>query len=163
MLNVQSKIRTFDLSVVPSLKKVLNTALQILNQHCENLKFNLYIVSKDFIHNLNFTERGVDKATDVLSFPNINVKAGEIIGINNYKLDVDYEDNSLLIGEIFICNDIAKKQAVKYGHSYTREICFLFLHGILHCLGYDHIKDADRIIMERLQTEILNKCDITRD
>ena len=51
----------------------------------------------------------------------------------------------------------------KYNHSYRREFCFLFLHGVLHCLGYDHIEENDRIVMEEMQTKILNKCKITRD
>ncbi len=163
MLNVYSKIRTFDNTIVSDLKEVLKTAFKFLGQPVKDVKYNLYIVSKDYIHDLNLSSRGVDRATDVLSFPNLDIKAGEIIDINNFKIDIDPMDNSLLIGELFICNEVAKRQAVKYNHSYRREFCFLFLHGVLHCLGYDHIDENDRKIMETLQTEILNKCKITRD
>ena len=163
MLNVYSKIRTFDESIIQDLKEVLNTTFKILGQPNKNVKYNLYVVSKNYIHELNLAQRGVDRATDVLSFPNLDIKAGDIIDINNYKLDIDPMDNSLLIGELFICNEVAKLQAKKYNHSYRREFCFLFLHGVLHCLGYDHIEETDRIIMEEMQTKILNKCKITRD
>ncbi|MBQ3502321.1 MAG: rRNA maturation RNase YbeY [Clostridia bacterium] len=163
MLNVYSKIRTFDDSIVSDLKEVLKTAFKFLGQPVKDVKYNLYVVSKDYIHDLNLSSRGVDRATDVLSFPNLDIKAGEIIDVNNFKLDIDPMDNSLLIGELFICNEVAKRQAVKYNHSYRREFCFLFLHGVLHCLGYDHIDEKDRVVMEELQNKILNKCKITRD
>ena len=163
MINVYSKIRTFDNSILSDLEEVLNTTFKVLKQPTKNIKYNLYVVSKDFIHNLNFNARGVDRATDVLSFPNLNLTAGEVIDVNQYKLDIDPMDNSLLVGEIFICNEVAKSQAKKYNHSYRREFCFLFLHGVLHCLGYDHIKDDERVIMEDMQRKILDKCKITRD
>ena len=163
MLNVYSKIRTFDDKVVADLKEVLKTTFKFLGQPTRDVKYNLYVVSKNFIHDLNLTSRGVDRATDVLSFPNLDINAGEIINVNNFKLDIDPMDNSLLVGEIFICNEVAKTQAKKYNHSYKREFCFLFLHGVLHCLGYDHIEESDRVLMEQMQDKILNKCKITRD
>ena len=163
MLNVYSKIRTFDDKVVADLKEVLKTTFKFLGQPTRDVKYNLYVVSKNFIHDLNLTSRGVDRATDVLSFPNLDINAGEIINVNNFKLDIDPMDNSLLIGELFICNEVAKSQAKKYNHSFRREFCFLFLHGVLHCLGYDHIEEQDRVIMEELQNKILNKCKIMRD
>jgi len=163
MLNVYSKIRTFDDSIIKDLNEVLNTTFKILGQPIKNVKYNLYVVSKAFIHELNLSERGVDRATDVLSFPYTDIKAGEKLDISKYQLDIDYIDNSLLLGELFICNEVAKRQAVKYNHSYRREFCFLFLHGVLHCLGYDHIEESDRKIMEELQDKILDKCKIFRD
>ncbi|MBO5910378.1 MAG: rRNA maturation RNase YbeY, partial [Clostridia bacterium] len=130
MLNVYSKIRTFDDSIVDDLKEVLKTTFKFLGQPIKDVKYNLYIVSKNFIHELNLQERGVDRATDVLSFPYTDIKMGEIIDLDKFKLDVDPMDNSLLVGELFICNEVAKRQAVKYNHSYRREFCFLFLHGV---------------------------------
>ncbi|MFQ6724357.1 MAG: rRNA maturation RNase YbeY [Clostridia bacterium] len=163
MLNVYSKIRTFNDDIVKDLEDVIKTTFKVLGQPTKNIKYNLYVVSKAFIHDLNLSSRGVDRATDVLSFPTTDIKAGDILDLDKYKLDIDPMDNSLLVGEIFICNEVAKRQAVKYNHSYKREFCFLFLHGVLHCLGYDHIDENDRIVMEEMQTKILNKCKITRD
>ena len=163
MLNVYSKIRTFDEDIIKDLEDVIKTAFKVLNQPTKNIKYNLYVVSKVFIHDLNLSSRGVDRATDVLSFPTIDIMAGEVLDLDKFKLDIDPMDNSLLVGEIFICNEVAKAQAKKYNHSYKREFCFLFLHGVLHCLGYDHIDENDRVIMEDLQDKILNKCKIFRD
>lgn len=163
MLNVYSKIRTFDESLIGDLKEVIKTAFKVLGQPTQNIKYNLYVVSKAYIHDLNLSTRGVDKATDVLSYPTTDMKAGEVLDFSKYRFDIDPMDNSLLVGEIFICNEVAKMQAKKYNHSYKREFCFLFLHGVLHCLGYDHVDEKERIVMEEMQTKILNKCKITRD
>ena len=142
---------------------MVKTTFKLLGQPAKNIKYNLYVVSKAFIHDLNLSARGVDRATDVLSFPNTDIKVGEVLDFDKFKFDIDPMDNSLLVGEIFICNEVAKMQAKKYNHSYRREFCFLFLHGVLHCLGYDHIDENDRVIMEEIQRKILNKCKITRD
>ena len=163
MLNVYSKIRTFDDSIISDLEEVIKTTFKVLKQPVKDVKYNLYVVSKAFIHDLNLSTRGVDRATDVLSYPTTDIKAGEVLNMDNYKFDIDPMDNSLLVGEIFICNEVAKAQAKKYNHSYRREFCFLFLHGVLHCLGYDHIEENDRILMEQVQKQILDKCKITRD
>ena len=163
MLNVYSKIRTFDDTIVKDLEEVIKTTFKVLGQPIKNVKYNLYVVSKDYIHDLNLSTRGVDKATDVLSYPTTDIKVGEVLNLDNYKFDIDPMDNSLLVGEIFICNEVAKTQAKKYNHSNKREFCFLFLHGVLHCLGYDHIEESDRVLMEQMQDKILNKCKITRD
>ena len=163
MINVYSKIRTFDDSIISDLEEVIKTTFKVLKQPVKDVKYNLYVVSKAFIHDLNLSTRGVDRATDVLSYPTTDIKAGEVLNMDNYKFDIDPMDNSLLVGEIFICNEVAKAQAKKYNHSYRREFCFLFLHGVLHCLGYDHIEENDRILMEQVQKQILDKCKITRD
>ena len=163
MLNVYSKIRTFDDSIISDLEEVIKTTFKVLKQPVKDVKYNLYVVSKAFIHDLNLSTRGVDRATDVLSYPTTDIKAGEVLNLDNYKFDIDPMDNSLLVGEIFICNEVAKAQAKKYNHSYRREFCFLFLHGVLHCLGYDHIEENDRVLMEQVQKQILDKCKITRD
>lgn len=163
MLNIYSKIRTFDDSIISDLEEVIKTTFKVLKQPVKDVKYNLYVVSKPFIHDLNLSTRGVDRATDVLSYPTTDIKAGDVLNLDNYKFDIDPMDNTLLVGEIFICNEVAKAQAKKYNHSYKREFCFLFLHGVLHCLGYDHIEESDRLIMEQVQDMILNKCKITRD
>ena len=64
---------------------------------------------------------------------------------------------------IFICCDVAKKQAKEYKHSLKREYSFLFLHGLLHLFGYDHMNEEDEKVMFSLQEEILNALDIRRD
>jgi len=163
MLTISSKVKNLDCKVIKEIERVCLTAMKELNQPIKQVGLNVYFVSEQNIRQLNKETRGVDKVTDVLSYPMLDLKAGEVIDFDKNKMYVDPYNNTLLVGEIVICNTKAIKQAQKYGHSYMREVCFLFLHGLLHCLGYDHIDENDRVVMEEKQTQILNKCKITRD
>ena len=109
----------------------------------ENVEVSLSIVDKDEIHVLNKTYRGVDRPTDVLSFP----------------MDEEGFDNEgnriLLLGDIVICLDVAKDQAADFGHSLEREIMYLICHSTLHLLGYDHIEEDDKREMRAKEKEIM--------
>lgn len=104
----------------------------------KNLEVEISFVDVNEIRRLNRENRNIDKSTDVLSFPMYEIKMGKSIDLNDYAGEL--ENNRLMIGSIAICEVIAASQAVEYGHSKEREICFLALHGFLHLLGYDHIE-----------------------
>jgi len=106
-------------------------------------EMQVVFVSLEQIHELNKTYRQVDKPTDVLSFPNDGL-----------------DDCSL--GDIFICLDKAKQQALDYHHSLEREIGFLSVHGYLHLKGYDHHSDEEEKEMIKAQEEILKKAKLER-
>ena len=96
------------------------------------------------IHTINKDYRGIDRPTDVISFAIRDDMDDEMMeGMND-------------LGDIFINIEYAAKQARQYGHSYDREIAFLFTHGMLHCLGYDHMKPEEEKVMFALQDEILD-------
>lgn len=114
-----------------------------------NPLFNIIIVDKEKIQQINRDYRNKDAVTDVISFAFEEVP------------DVKY-DNLRFLGEIYICYDRCKEQALEYGHSIERELCYLSIHGLLHLLGYDHIKEEDKVIMRTLEEEILSEYDITR-
>ncbi len=126
-------------------------------------KFNLIFVSEKEIQKLNKATRQIDKVTDVLSYPYTNLRVGEKLNLDDYKFDIDLTDGTLTIGDIYICTSRAEEQAKEYDHSLTREICFLLCHGMLHCLGYDHIEDSDRVVMEEKQREIMDAVGIRRE
>ncbi len=112
----------------------------------------LSITSADFIQSVNAEKRGVDKVTDVLSFPSC-----EFI----FPYDKKYYDGisdpyygSIMLGEILICRSRAEEQAEEYGHSLDREMGFLFAHGLMHLFGYDHID-------ERQESEMTSKVEST--
>jgi len=96
------------------------------------------------IHTLNREYRGIDRPTDVITFA---AQDGDLI---------DNEEISQDLGDIFININYAKKQAREYGHSVKRETAFLFTHGLLHCLGYDHQNEEEEKEMFGLQEEILD-------
>ena len=125
------------------------------------LAVELVFVDGEEIRRLNRETRDMDKVTDVLSYPALDGIKGQAINGEEHPYEIDEEDN-LLIGSIVICCDRAREQAEEYGHSYNRELHYLIVHGIMHCLGYDHIEDEDRAEMREKEEYILGKLGITR-
>ena len=124
---------------------------------------NLTFISKEEIRSLNKNTRGIDKVTDVLTYPYVDLVVGKKLRVCDYKAYVDMETGLLTIGDIYICLDRAKEQAKEYNHTLRREICFLLCHGLLHIAGYDHIEKADEEKMIALQEEVMNELAITRE
>ena len=101
------------------------------------------------IAEINEKYRGVARPTDVLSFP-------------MFEADEPLCSGSSL-GDLIISADTMKRQAAEYGHSEKRELCFLFVHGLLHLLGYDHeISEAEEKMQFARQDEVLDLLGITR-
>lgn len=120
----------------------------------EEAEVSLTLVDDAQMRQLNRTYRGVDSSTDVLSFA-LQEKLPE-------EPEVQGGEEGLLLGDIFISLETARRQAVAYGHSLEREIGFLALHGFLHLLGYDHAtKEAEETMLRR-QEEILAKVGLVR-
>lgn len=114
------------------------------------------------IRRLNRELRGLDKVTDVLSFPALDgIKDKPIVGAEHpYEID---EEGNLLLGSIAVCCQRAREQAEEYGHSYERELHYLLVHGIMHCLGYDHETDEERAEMREKEERVLSALGITRE
>ncbi len=126
---------------------------------------NMLLTDDAAIHSMNKEFRGIDRATDVLSFPMVDYKEpGNFDGLEEHTEEYfEPESGELLLGDIVISVERAKAQAAEYGHSVKREMAFLTAHSMLHLFGYDHMEDAERIEMERMQEEILAKLSIGRD
>lgn len=149
-------------SISRYIKKIFKTTLTVLNQP-KYLSVGLNFVSAAEIKELNRNTRGIDKETDVLSYPNLSLKAGDIATKEKFTAEYDRHGKNLFLGEIVICISIAEKQAREYGHSFERELGFLFVHGLLHLLGYDHIDPQDEKIMRSMQTFILNEVGLKKE
>lgn len=115
----------------------------------EKCEFNIIIIDNEKIHEINKEYRGIDRETDVISFALED------------NMDIEYTDFRLL-GDIYISIDRCYQQALEYGHSREREICFLATHGILHLLGYDHMTPEDEKEMFDLQNKLLDGYNIKR-
>lgn len=133
--------------------------LEVLKEYVKNITkeldiekaiFNIILVDEEEIHTLNRDYRGVDRKTDVITFA---LEDGE-----SFK-----NPHLRMLGDIYICIPVAYEQAQIYGHSRTREICFLATHGILHLLGYDHMNEEEEKVMFTLQEELLSRYEITRE
>lgn len=110
-------------------------------------EFNIIFVSKEEIQRINREFRKIDAVTDVISFALCD--------------DTDLIPTNEL-GDIFICLDRAMTQAIEYGHSKSREVAFLAVHGYLHLCGFDHMTKEDEEIMFQKQEDILKKAGINR-
>ncbi len=141
-----------------AVEKCVKAALEYEN--CDfDAEISLTYVDDEQIRELNSSERGIDKATDVLSFPMCNFdENGDIIDA-----DYDFDGDVILLGDIVISAERARAQAESYGHSFLREIAFLTVHSMLHLLGYDHVNsEEEERIMFKKQDEILESIGITR-
>lgn len=129
---------------------IIHTTSKLLKIEDE-IELSCIIVNNDEIHKINREYRNIDRPTDVISFAYEDDEIFEIDGMPRQ------------LGDIFISIDKAKEQAQEYGHSFKREFCFLFTHGLLHLLGYDHVEDEEEAeMMFGLQEVILNVKKITR-
>ena len=114
------------------------------------------------IRSLNRQMRGVDKTTDVLSFPAVSLAPGKRVKKSDFPWGADEEGN-YLFGSGVVCPARAAEQAQEYGHSYERELNFLFVHGAMHCHGYDHIEEEDKEKMRAAEESVLGKMGILRE
>lgn len=119
----------------------------------------LSVAEEDEIRQVNAHTRGIDSVTDVLSFPATDFTFPFVR--ENFD-EVDPETGNVILGEIMICSARARAQAEEYGHSYERECAYLFLHGLLHLMGFDHVSDEDRAKMREAEENILNQLGVTR-
>ncbi|HBG7377727.1 TPA: rRNA maturation RNase YbeY [Clostridioides difficile] len=117
----------------------------------DNYEVSLSFVDNKEIHELNREYRGVDRVTDVLSFPLLS---------DDFE-DVELEEESL--GDIVVSLERALEQSIEYNHSFEREVCFLICHSMFHLLGYDHDTDENTKEMREKEEHILNNLNITRE
>lgn len=112
-------------------------------------ELSISFVGREKIHELNRDYRGVDRPTDVLSFP----------------LDDDFvpEGQNPMLGDIVICMDVARDQAKEYGHSLRREVMYLTCHSTLHLLGYDHIEEDDKKEMRAREKEVMKRLGVFKN
>lgn len=127
------------------INKIYSHTMKVLSIS-HNLQVSLTLINKKEIQDLNKNYRKKDYPTDVLSFFSSS----------------PIKEIPLNFIDIYICKEIAIQQAEEYGHSYKREICFLFTHGLLHGLGYDHITKKEEEIMFSIQNKILEELEIKR-
>ncbi len=125
------------------------------------LCFEFLFVDEEEIQRLNRETRSIDKVTDVLSYPSLDGIKGKALYLEDYPYEIDEEDN-LFVGSVVVCVQRAKEQAEEYGHSLKRELHYLLVHGVLHCLGYDHMTDEDKAEMRAKEEYVLKKLGIGR-
>ena len=153
----------FDFDIREIAELVVNAVLE--HEKCPyEAEISLLLTHNDEIHEMNLEHRGIDRATDVLSFPMLEFDhPGDFSIIDEETADVfDPESGELMLGDIVISVDKVLEQAQEYGHSPKREYAFLIAHSMLHLCGYDHMDDEERKVMEEKQRAIMEKINILR-
>ena len=146
------------------IQTVINTALDYENCPYESQVYVL-LTDNEEIHQMNLEQRQIDRPTDVLSFPMATYTTpADFSDLEEREPDAFHpETGELILGDILISMDKVKEQAREYGHSCKRELAFLVAHSMLHLMGYDHMVDEERLVMEKKQEEILLQCGYVRE
>ena len=145
-LDFNSKFPEFD-SYEDIYLDLLKSTISFLKIKCDPI-VSVSFVDNKYIHKINKKYRQIDRPTDVISFAFLDTE-------KSYD-KILYSQGPVVLGDIYISVEKAQEQATEYGHSLHRELCFLFVHGLLHLLGYDHMKKEDEVVMFKLQDDILS-------
>ena len=144
-------------SLITLLNDTVSKTLELENIDKE-CYVSITIVEADEIKELNAEHRGIDKVTDVLSFPVVNLLDGSDISDAG-----DYYDGRLILGDVVLCADRASEQAEEFGHSVEREFGYLTCHSVLHLIGYDHESDDEREVMRLKEEAVMNELNLKRE
>lgn len=155
---------TFDFDVEAIVKELMLAVLD--SENCEyEAQVNLVVTDSEQVRIYNNDYRGIDKTTDVLSFPAIDFEepSGFDIVSEDEASYFDPDSGELILGDIIINIDRVYSQAEEYGHSVKREFCFLVTHSLFHLCGYDHETKEEAKDMENRQESVLKMLGITRE
>ncbi|AVK49891.1 MULTISPECIES: rRNA maturation RNase YbeY [Clostridium] len=161
--NRQNKVEASE-KLIERLTEVIEFALkeEEVNMKCE---ISLLFVDNNEIKEINNETRGINRETDVLSFPMLEYEDKKVFKdmYKDYKFSqFDFDGDELVLGDIVLSLEKALEQSKEFNHSYEREASYLVVHSVLHLLGYDHMEDDDKIIMRSREEDILNKLNIIR-
>ena len=160
----------FNRKYIVKIQEAFDYAIKSLKVPCKDLEVNISFVGKKTIKQQNMNFRQVDKVTDVLSFPTLlepDVTDEQIVcdklSKENFSIDVNPDTNAIFIGDICICKPVVFAQAKEYGNSKERELCYMAVHGLLHLLGFDHMRDEDKKNMRKVEEKIMSHIKLGRD
>ena len=157
-----------DTQVEPAWLSLMQTAADcaLLTEGVERpCAVSIRLCGDEEIHEINRDYRGVDRATDVLSFPTVNYPAGVMAGAADKLLRREYDDemDACMLGDLILSVPHVLAQAAEYGHSPEREAAYLIVHGLCHLMGYDHIEEDDKRRMRAMEEKILSAIGQTRE
>lgn len=161
--NRQNKIE-----VTEELETVIRDVIEYTLKEEELLMDNevsVILIDNEEIREINAKQRGIDKVTDVLSFPMLHYPKDKVfkdVFINHEFDQSDLYDGRLVVGDVALSLEKSKEQSEEFGHSFTRECAYLTVHSILHLLGYDHMEETEKNIMRKREEEILSNFKISR-
>lgn len=142
------------------INRVVTACFEIENLKETQMYLNVILTNSEEIKAINKKYRAINKETDVLSFPIFQKDEINTMISNCKKKKLAVEE---VIGDIIISVPKVEEQANEYGHSVERELAYMIVHGFYHIMGYDHIKEEEKIIMRQKEEMLLNKLGIKRE
>jgi probable rRNA maturation factor len=137
-------------SIIDRIREAASLSVKSQDLDPARIEVSVTFVGPEEIRELNQQFRGVDKVTDVLSFPQYE------------SLEAMPEKGPLCLGDVVICSEQALLQADEFGHSPERELVYLFVHSIFHLMGYDHLEDEDKKSMRDQEEKVMTLLGIER-
>ena len=152
----------FDFDPDQIAKKVCEEVL-VQEDFPRDAEISLLVTDAEEVHRLNLEFRGIDRTTDVLSFPGLNFDDPALFEDSIDSSSINPDNGCVMLGDIVINAQKVKEQAAEYGHTELREFAFLVAHSMLHLCGYDHMTLEEADVMEKRQELALMSLGITRD
>lgn len=150
-------------SVLSAIQAGADIAAQIegISRPCA---ISLTVINDEEMRHHNAALRGIDRTTDVLSFPTVSYPQGKTAGQCDELLRQEYDDelDACFLGDILLSLPRAQAQAEEYGHSLERETVYLVIHGICHLFGYDHITAEDQKQMRQMEEAVMHDIGLAR-
>ena len=157
-LRIGAEVPGIDEGTRAFIRRVIRTALQTegVDFPCE---VDVLVTSDEGIQRINREQRGIDRVTDVLSFPAYELQPGELPGME----DADPASGRVPLGDMALSMERVAAQAKEYGHSNRRELAYLVTHSVLHLLGYDHMDEGEqKALMREHEEQILAALNLSR-
>lgn len=152
--------------MLPLLSEAAERCVRKEHLNPDSCEVSLTLVTGEEIREWNARFRGVDSVTDVLSFPQYeNLDA--IRQAETWQMQADRDDagvpgQEIMLGDIVICEDKVREQAAEFGHSFARELVYLFVHSMHHLLGYDHMNEEEKTIMRKEEEAVMQSLNLMR-
>lgn len=143
-----------------ALNRIADAVYKVTGQ-TENIKAELVFTDAAGIKDLNMRTRGIDKVTDVLSYPSFDGIRGKIL--NKEECSTELDGKYIFIGSIVLCESKIKEQAAEFGHGEITERTYLIIHGLMHLFGYDHMTDEDKKQMRDMEKKALALLGVNND
>lgn len=142
------------------INNIVKAVCKVENIFIDEINVSITSASKDEIKEYNNKYRGIDRVTDVLSFPIFTKEE-----LDDIKNEPQYEKKikSIELGDIIVCLDVVMVQAVEYGTGILRELLYMITHAMCHLVGYDHIKEEEKIKMRELEERVLNMLGVEKN
>ena len=164
MVVLNTDIQTEEKFELEPEETALKVCEEVLRQEAfpEDAEISLVLTDAEEVHRLNMEFRGIDRTTDVLSFPGLDFEEPSAFEESIDESCINPDNDCVMLGDIVINAQKVREQSAEYGHSEMREYAFLIAHSMLHLCGYDHMTPEEAEVMEERQEMVLTSLGITR-